>query len=209
MIAWSILAAQASGLFGRIVVSTDDAEIADVARTYGAEVPFSRPAELSNDYAGTTEVVAHATRWLSDQQVAPISAVCCIYATAPLIQVADLKRGWLALQSGNWAYAFSVTDFSPSVYRAFCQHSDGGVEMLFPEYFSTRSQDLPMSFHDAAQFYWGRPAAWLEGKRIFDHHSVPVNIPRSRVQDIDDPDDWVRAEIIYKQLVSNKDNDRV
>lgn len=209
MIAWSILAAQASGLFDRIVVSTDDDEIADVARIYGAEVPFSRPAELSNDHAGTTEVVAHATRWLSDPQEEPISAVCCIYATAPLIQVSDLERGWLALQSGDWAYAFSVTDFSPSVYRAFRQHADGGVEMLFPQYFSTRSQDLPPSFHDAAQFYWGRPSAWLEGKRIFDHHSVPISIPRWRVQDIDDPDDWVRAEMIYKQFMSNKENDRV
>ncbi len=199
MIAWSIEAAKASGLFERIIVSTDDAEIAEVARAWGAEVPFFRPVELSDDYTGTTEVIAHATHWVSEQG-APISAVCCIYATAPLIQVDDLARGWQALQSGNWAYAFSATEFSPSIYRAFRQHPQGGVEMIFPEYFKTRSQDLPIAMHDAGQFYWGRPFAWIQEVRIFDCHSIPIPIPRWRVQDIDDMDDWIRAEIIYKQL---------
>lgn len=203
MIAWSILAAQATGLFERIVVSTDDGEIAEVAKMWGAEVPFLRPAELSDDYAGTTEVIAHATRWLLDRGQ-PLAAVCCIYATAPLIQVEDLARGWLALESGGWAYAFSVTDFSPSIYRAFRQHQEGGVEMLFPEFFSSRSQDMAVALHDAGQFYWGRPEAWMDGKRIFDLRSIPVPIPRWRVQDIDDLDDWVRAEMIFKHLMSDQ-----
>lgn len=203
MIAWSILAAQATGLFERVIVSTDDAEIADVARVWGAEVPFLRPAELSDDYSGTTEVIAHAARWFVDQGE-PVAAVCCIYATAPLIQVDDLIRGWQALESGEWAYAFSVADFSPSIYRAFRQHPEGGLEMLFPEFFTTRSQDLPIAWHDAGQFYWGRPAAWMEGKRIFDRHSAPVPIPRWRVQDIDDLDDWVRAEMIFKHLMGDQ-----
>lgn len=203
MIAWSILAAQATGLFERIIVSTDDAEIADVARKWGAEVPFVRPAELSDDYAGTTEVISHATRWLLDR-CEPVSAVCCIYATAPLIQVEDLARGWQALESGEWAYAFSVADFSPSIYRAFRQHREGGVEMLFPEFFLSRSQDLPVAWHDAGQFYWGRPEAWMDGKRIFDLRSIPVPIPRWRVQDIDDLDDWARAEMIFKHLMSDQ-----
>lgn len=206
MIAWPIRAAQASGLFERIIVSTDDAEIAEVARAWGAEIPFLRPPELSNDYAGTTEVIAHATRWISEQG-APISAVCCIYATAPLIQVDDLARGWQALQTGNWAYAFSATEFVSSIYRAFRQHPQGGVEMIFPEFFTTRSQDLPVALHDAGQFYWGRPSAWTEGVRIFDRHSMPIFIPRWRVQDIDDMDDWVRAEMIYKQLISDQQNE--
>ena len=207
MIAWPIRAAQASGLFGRIIVSTDDAEIAEVAKALGAETPFLRPAELSDDYAGTTDVIAHATRWISAQGE-PISAVCCIYATAPLIQVDDLARGWQALQSADWAYAFSATEFSPSIYRAFRRCQQGGVEMIFPEFFTTRSQDLPVALHDAGQFYWGRPSAWTEGMRIFDRHSMPVFIPRWRVQDIDDMDDWVRAEMIYKQLTSNQQDER-
>lgn len=195
MIAWSIEAAKSSGLFDRIIVSTDDAEIADVAKQWGAEVPFMRPESLSNDHAGTTPVIAHATQWALEQGM-DVEAVCCIYATAPFVQVDDIKRGWVALESGNWDYAFTVTDFAAPIFRAFQQTKEGGIEMFYPEHFATRSQDLPVALHDAGQFYWGRPAAWIEGKRIFDHRSKPVLIPRWRVQDIDTPDDWVRAEIL-------------
>lgn len=195
MIAWSIEAAKASGLFDRIIVSTDDVDIAKVSAQWGAEVPFMRPEELSNDYAGTTPVVAHATLWACDQGL-DVEAVCCIYATAPFVKVDDIKRGWTALNSGAWDYAFSVTDFAAPIFRAFKQTAEGGIEMFFPEHFETRSQDLPVALHDAGQFYWGRPSAWIEGAHIFDKHSVPVIIPRWRVQDIDNEDDWVRAEII-------------
>lgn len=195
MIAWSIEAAKSSGIFERIIVSTDDTEIAEVAIKWGAEAPFIRPAELSNDYAATTEVIAHAAQWALDQGL-DLSAVCCIYATAPFVLTDDLKRGWDALNSGEWDYAFTVTDFAAPIFRSFKQTDDGGVKMFFPEHFASRSQDLPIALHDAGQFYWGRPAAWLEGKSIFDRHSVPVFIPRWRVQDIDTPDDWERAEIL-------------
>jgi N-acylneuraminate cytidylyltransferase len=195
MIAWSIEAAKACGLFGRIIVSTDDAEIAAVAKEWGAEVPFVRPEALSNDHAGTTPVVAHATQWALDQKIA-VSAVCCIYATAPFVQTEDLKRGWEALDSGDWDYAFTVTDFAAPIFRSFKQTAEGGIEMFFPEHFATRSQDLPVALHDAGQFYWGRPDAWLTGKRIFDRRSKPVQIPRWRVQDIDTAEDWERAEIV-------------
>lgn len=195
MIAWSIEAAKSSGLFDRIIVSTDDAEIAEVAKQWGAEVPFMRPEALSNDHAGTTPVIAHATQWALAQGM-DVEAVCCIYATAPFVQVDDLKRGWEALESGDWDYAFTVTDFSAPIFRAFRQTKEGGIEMFYPEHFAARSQDLPVALHDAGQFYWGRPAAWIEGKRIFDHRSKPVLIQRWRVQDIDTPDDWERAEIL-------------
>jgi pseudaminic acid cytidylyltransferase len=203
MIYWSIAAARTSGLFDSIIVSTDDAEISEVARKFGAEVPFIRPDELSNDYAGTTEVIAHATKWAIDQGY-EIAAVCCIYATAPFIMVSDLKLGWETLKAGNWAYTFTVTDFPAPIFRSFKQAEDGGLEMFFPEYFSSRSQDLPTALHDAGQFYWGRPSAWLEEKRIFDRYSKPIFIPRWRVQDIDTPEDWLRAELMHKTLVSNK-----
>jgi N-acylneuraminate cytidylyltransferase len=199
MIAWSIEAAKNSDLFDRIIVSTDDAEIAEVAKQCGAEVPFMRPAQLSNDFAGTTEVIAHATQWVLNQGF-NVDAVCCIYATAPFVQVGDLKRGLAALESGEWAYAFTVTDFAAPIFRSFKQTAEGGVEMFYPEYFFTRSQDLPTALHDAGQFYWGRPLAWIEGKRIFDRHSIPVVIPRWRVQDIDTLDDWKRAEIMRDAL---------
>ena len=203
MIAWSNEAARASGLFNHVIVSTEDAEIAEVAKAWGADVPFTRPAELSNDYAGTTEVIAHATRWALDQEW-QISAVCCIYATAPFVQAADLKRGLEALESGDWMYAFSVTDYAAPIFRSFRAHPQGGIEMFFPEHFLTRSQDLPSAMHDAGQFYWGTPEAWTEGKRIFDRHSVPVIIPRWRVQDIDNQDDWERAEIVAP-VIMNKE----
>lgn len=200
MIAWSIEAARKSGLFEHIVVSTEDAEISGVARQWGAETPFVRPAELCDDYTGTTEVVAHATKWAGDQGW-PVAAVCCIYATAPFIEVEDIKRGLQALETGNWTYAFTATDFATPIFRSFKRNADGGIEMFFPEHFLTRSQDLPAALHDAAQFYWGRPSAWLEGKRILAPHSVPIVVPRWRVQDIDTEEDWVRAEIVAPSVM--------
>ena len=203
MIAWSIEAAKTSGLFDRIIVSTDDSEIADVARHWGAEVPFMRPAELSNDHAGTTEVIAHATQWALDQGF-NLEAVCCIYATAPFIQIDDLKRGWEIMKSGDWAYAFTVTNFSAPIFRSFKQNSDGGIEMYFPEFFNTRSQDLPEALHDAGQFYWGKPEAWLGGVRVFDRFSKPIIIPPWRVQDVDNDDDWLRAEVMFQAIQARK-----
>jgi pseudaminic acid cytidylyltransferase len=195
MIAWSIEAAKSSGLFDHIIVSTDDAEIAEVSKLWGAEVPFMRPKELSNDYAGTTEVIAHATQWVLDEGF-DLESVCCIYATAPFLQLEDIKRGCEALDSGDWDYAFTVTDFAAPIFRSFKQTEQGGLEMFFPEHFAARSQDLPLAFHDAGQFYWGRPEAWIQCKSIFDNRSKPILIPRWRVQDIDTPEDWYRSEIL-------------
>lgn len=204
MIAWSIEAAKASGLFEQIIVSTDDEEIAAIAKRAGAQVPFMRPPELSDDFTGTIPVIAHAVQWALTQGMS-LDAVCCIYATAPFIQSADLARGLHALNGGTWQYAFSATDFAAPIFRAFKQTATGGVEMFYPEHFNSRSQDLPIALHDAGQFYWGRPTAWHEGKRIFDPHSTAVMIPRWRVQDIDTPEDWVRAELIAPTLVGRKE----
>jgi len=199
MIAWSIEAARASGLFDQIIVSTDDAEIATVAKAYGAHVPFMRPEDLANDHAGTIPVIAHATHWLEAAGQAP-SAVCCIYAAAPFVQPADLKQGLEILDSGPWEYVFSATSFGFPIFRSFKRHADGSVEMFFPQHFETRSQDLPEAFHDAGQFYWGRPGAWTGNKRIFDRWSNAVMLPRWRVQDIDCAEDWERAEVLMKLL---------
>jgi N-acylneuraminate cytidylyltransferase len=196
MIAWSILTAQKSGLFDSIVVSTDDDEIAEVAASFGAVVPFLRPAHLANDHAGTTEVVAHATSWALNS-IPNLEAVCCIYATAPFLRDEDIHRGWTALQSGNWAFAFSVTEYVSPIFRSLKLTNENAVEMFFPENFNVRSQDLPSAFHDAAQFYWGRPSSWLERKKVFDRISTPVIIPRWRVQDIDTAEDWTRAELMF------------
>jgi pseudaminic acid cytidylyltransferase len=202
MIAWSIEAAKSSGLFDIIIVSTDDEEIAKVARDWGAEVPFIRPEELSGDHIGTTPVVAHATTWALSQGYGVV-AVCCIYATAPFIQISDIKSGLAMLNSGNSEYAIAVTNFAAPIFRSFLECPGGGVEMIFPEHYLTRSQDLQIALHDAGQFYWGRTSSWIEGKQGLGPHTAVVKIPRWRVQDIDDEDDWKRAELLASQIFSN------
>lgn len=204
MIAHSIGCALRSGLFERVIVSTDDAEISRVARDFGAEVPFVRPPELSDDHAGTADVIAHAVKYLVDEGAA-LSAVCCIYATAPFIRPEDLERGLTLLEAGTMQYVFSATTFDAPIFRSFRNKVEGGLEMLFPEHYDTRSQDLPEALHDAAQFYWGRPQAWLEKTKVFDRFSAVVNIPRWRVQDIDTEEDWARAESMTA-LISAYDN---
>lgn len=199
MIARSIEAARQSQLFDRIIVSTDDDEIAQVAQAWGAEVPFRRPSELANDHAGTIEVIAHATQW-AQSQWSDLEAVCCIYATAPFIQPADLHNAHAMLAEGDWDFCFTATEYPSPIYRSFRQNNEGGVEMLFPEHFETRSQDLPQAYHDAGQFYWGRPEAWRDHQRLFSERSSPLVIPRWRVQDIDTPDDWHRAELIAQAI---------
>ena len=199
MIAWSIEAARTSGLFDHVIVSTDDAEISEIASEWGAEVPFVRPPELSNDIVGTTEVIAHATKWTIDQGI-NVSAVCCIYATAPLIQNADIRKGSELLASDRWDYVFAASELDSQVFRSFVASQEFGVEMILPQYFASRTQDLPVAMQDAAQFYWGKPSAWISNKRIFDKHSTCVTIPSWRVRDIDTLDDWVKAEIIFNQI---------
>ena len=202
MIAWTIEAAKASRLFDHIIVSTDDLEIAEVAQDCGAEVPFMRPESLSTDHAGTAPVRAHATQWGLDQGF-DLSAVCCLYATAPFIKSSDIRTGWEALDAGNWAYTFTATDFAAPIYRSFKQTAAGGVEMFFPENMYLRSQDLPTALHDAGQFYWGRPLAWLQQKPVLDQNSRPLLIPRWRVQDLDNQSDWERAEIMAPLIMNH------
>lgn len=197
MIAWSIEAAISSNCFDRVIVSTDDSEIAEVAREWGAETPFTRPAALSDDYTGTIPVVAHAVEWLGEHDQAP-QAVCCLYATAPFVQPPDLQVGWQALQREGVEYAFSVTSYAFPIQRALRLTANDRVTMFQPEHFTTRSQDLEEAWHDAGQFYWGSAAAWLKGNPIFTESAVPVRLPRHRVQDIDTPEDWQRAEWLFK-----------
>lgn len=199
MIAWSIAAALKSGLFDRIIVSTEDSEVAHVAREHGAEVPFLRPLDLADDHTGTIPVMAHAVGWAEEQGWA-LDAVCCIYPTAALLSSDDLARGLDLLDDSRFDFAFSATDYPSPIFRAFRRTDEGGVEMFFPEHFSSRSQDLPRALHDAAMFYWGRPAAWLSARTLFGPRSTPLLIPRWRVQDIDTPDDWLRAEALFRAL---------
>ncbi|MGV8934441.1 MAG: pseudaminic acid cytidylyltransferase [Gallionellaceae bacterium] len=197
MIAWSIEAALQSACFDQVIVSTDDDEIAEVARQYGAQVPFIRPAELSDDHTGTIPVIRHAIEWFQAQGQAP-AQVCCLYATAPFVSVDDLRRGLAVLTDTGSDYAFAVTSYAFPIQRAIRITPANRAEMFNPEHFNTRSQDLEEAFHDAGQFYWGTAAAWLQERRIFAVNSVPLILPRHRVQDIDTPEDWTRAEWLFK-----------
>jgi pseudaminic acid cytidylyltransferase len=201
IIAWSIEAALRAECFDRVTVSTDDAEIAEVAARWGAQVPFLRPAELADDYSGTVPVIAHAVDWHRRLGM-DIEYACCIYATAPFVRAEDLLRGLDILLEKNCDYAFAVARYSFPIQRALRIKRQGRIEMLHPEHFATRSQDLEEAWHDAGQFYWGRAAAWLAGKPVFSADSFPVILPAERVQDIDTPEDGRRAERLFEALMN-------
>jgi len=196
MIVRSIRTAVDSGLFDLVVVSTDDAEIAEVARAHGAQVPFMRPAALADDFTGTAAVIVHAL-----EQMPSFDFACCIYATAPLLQVRYLREGLELLERhADKSFAFSVCDFGFPVQRALTLDEQGALRALYPEFRNTRSQDLPKAFQDAGQFYWGRREAWLRGEVLYSPASLPVILPRHLVQDIDTAEDWKRAEYLYAAL---------
>ncbi|MDW2080711.1 pseudaminic acid cytidylyltransferase [Vibrio sp. 1640] len=199
MIAYSIEAAIASGCFDKVIVSTDDTEIAAVAEAHGAHVPFLRPADISDDYATTMDVMAHAIHWCQDEGW-DIDAVCCLYATAPFVLPKDLQQGYALLQGEGVQFAFSATSFPFPIQRAIKLDSDGSVSMFSPENEQVRSQDLEEAYHDAGQFYWGKTRAFLEKYSIFSPHSKAVLLPRNRVQDIDTPEDWELAESLFSVL---------
>lgn len=199
MIAYSIEAAQKSGCFDRIIVSTDDQEIADTAFKYGAEVPFLRPADIADDYATTMDVMVHAIQYLAKENISP-EFVCCIYATAPFILADDLRKGLGILNDTKKEYAFSATSFPFPIQRAIKLTEQGDVKMFSEQYADTRSQDLVEAYHDAGQFYWGRTSAFIARKAIFAEHSKVVLLPRKRVQDIDTVEDWELAEALFAVL---------
>lgn len=201
MLAWSIETALESGCFDHVVVSTDDDEIAAIATAWGAEVPFMRPAALADDFSGTTPVVVHGIEALRDLGWS-IDHVCCLYATAPLLTAEILRSGLDRLAANpQKKFAFSVASFAFPVQRAIRMMSDGlGVEPMNPELIGCRSQDLEEAYHDAGQFYWGTKDAWLNHEGMFKSHSIPVVVPRYRVQDIDTEEDWMTAEFYCRLM---------
>ncbi len=196
LIAYSIKTAQESGLFDKIVVSTDDEEIAKVAKSYGAEV-LERPKELADDFTGTGAVVEHALSIYTGYDFC-----CTIYATAPLLQDKYLKEGLQKLQNSDAVMAFSVTSMPFPIQRTF-KIKEGRCEMFTPEHFSTRSQDLEEAYQDAGQFYWEKIGVKMNDIP-FGRDSIPIVLPRHLVQDIDTMEDWRRAELMYRVLEEMK-----
>jgi pseudaminic acid cytidylyltransferase len=201
IIAYSIEAALASGLFDQVVVSTDDEEIAGIAMQYGATAPFIRPKNLSDDYSGTHAVLDHAIKWLQDQGQ-KIDYACCIYATAPLLSVDYLKQAYQRMVSEQKSFIFSVTQFPFPIQRALFLNEEN-VDQPEPfdrTAYKTRSQDLRACYHDAGQFYWGTPLAFEADYELFSENTAVICLPRNEVCDIDEMTDWDIAENLYLNL---------
>jgi len=203
MIAYSIQAAKESGVFDRIIVSTDSEEIARIAQELGAECPFIRPPELSDDHVATAPVLEHTLRWL-ERLGQSVQYACCIYATAPFVRSEDIRLGLGMLQRYACQTSFSVTSFEFPIFRAHKLTEGGTLEMFWPEHELTRSQDLPEAYHDAGQFYWVDVARFMKDPRLYAPDSRPVILPRHLVQDIDTLEDWQRAELMFMALNSKQ-----
>jgi pseudaminic acid cytidylyltransferase len=197
IIAYAISAAKKLAIFDHIIVSTDDAQTASIARQLGASTPFVRPAELADDNTSTVAAISHAVAecltlgW-------DIDFVCCIYPSVPLIDLDDISLALNLLQNHpTAAYSFPVTEFPSKIQRAFRIRPDGLTIPFYPEFELDKTQDLDPAYHDAGQFYWGKPKAWLNTTKIHSN-GVGLVIPNWRVADIDTVEDWKRAELLYK-----------
>lgn len=195
IIAYSIEAALKSGLFDEVMVSTDDQEIAEIARQYGASVPFMRSAETANDFATTKDVLDEV---LAGYQKLgkTFDAMCCIYATAPLITAQDVKDAYTRLTQSDFTSVYPVVQFSYPIWRCLDVAEDGSMKRHWPEYENSRSQDLPKEYHDTGTFYWYK----LNDNAIQSGKIGAIIVPEERVQDIDTETDWKLAEMKYKLL---------
>ncbi|MFQ5698242.1 MAG: pseudaminic acid cytidylyltransferase [Myxococcota bacterium] len=197
VIHYPLRAAVGSGVFDRILVSTDCSEIREVAESVGAEVPFLRPADLAGDHVPTAHALAHAVRWLNEHGPR-VRYVCGIYAAAPFVQPRDLRSGLDLLRRTGAATVLPVATFAFPVQRALEIDETGSLRMIWKEHELTRSNDLPEAFHDAGQFYWLDAERFLDSERLYGDPMLPLVLPRYRVQDLDTPEDWEMAERLFE-----------
>ncbi len=201
LIAYSIETAIESDLFDKIIVSTDDKEIAKVALAFGAEVQM-RPKELADDFTGTWDVIEYVVKMLK-KEGKTYDYVCTIYATAPFLQTQYLLEGYEKLKNSDACRSFSVTSMPFPIQRTFKIKNDR-CEMFWPENYNKRSQDLEEAYQDAGQFYWKKVGCKSKDV-LFGKDSIPIILPRYLVQDIDTMEDFIRAEYMYKSLLSQKE----
>lgn len=196
LISWAIGVAIESGVFDQVVVSTDDHEIAEVAVSYGATVPFIRPNDLSGDHATTTPVIAHAVTELA-RQGRQADQVCCIYPAAIFVSPLDyIKSRALLAQSRQQAIVTSIVRYPHPIQRALVLDPDGTVDFIDPAHVQTRTQDLPDRWHDAGQFYWGRSETWVASNPTL-RGALGYPLRSSQVVDIDTEEDWERAQHLH------------
>lgn len=197
MIQYPIEAALQATSCDRVIVSTDDPEIRQVAIDAGAEVPFLRPAELSGDTVPLIDVVLHTIRVLNDP-LDSIQEVCVVLGASPFVSASAIDRGLAAMQEVHAEGAVAVTTFPFPIWRAFRISNEKQLQMIWPENMFTRSQDLEEAYHDAGQFYWARTDAIQQQHTLYLKRLAPIPIPRYLTQDIDTEEDWKRAEIMYE-----------
>ncbi len=200
LIVWAIESARACGEFSDIVVSTDDDEIAGIARECGASVPFMRSTELADDFASTVSVVADAVERMQALGFAG-DLVCCIYPAAILVTPTDLEGARALLDHSDRPYAATIVRYPHPIQRAFEVGPHGELTFVDPTGAAQRSQDLPPRWHDAGQFYWGRVDAWRAMTAILPN-AVGYQLPADRAVDIDTEDDWLRAERLHATAIS-------
>ncbi|MFM2477257.1 pseudaminic acid cytidylyltransferase [Celerinatantimonas sp. MCCC 1A17872] len=204
MVSYAIEAAKQSQCFEHIVVSTDDPEIAELASQYGASVPFLRDAALSDDYVGTTPVVLDTIQRLEKESQISDKVYCCIYATSPLLDSDALSRSLALLKQSGADYVFSAAEYPFPIQRALKRDKQGFITPFYPEHIGKRSQDLERAYQDAGQFYWGTREAWLSGESVFEGRGQAFVLPRYKVVDIDTPEDWKMAELLFRALHCDK-----
>lgn len=196
MIAWAIGYALESKIFDKVIVSTDDELISKVACAAGAETPFLRPANLADDFTPTMPVIAHAVE-ACQLMGWDVKYACCIYPCVPFLQISDLVDAFALMQANDAPFSYPVTDYAHPIQRAMRRLPTGQMQFLQPEHELTRTQDLERTYHDTGQFYWGKANSW---KARINMHTAGVGlvVPNWRVVDIDNADDWRRAELLYE-----------
>lgn len=199
IIAYSIIAALESNLFDEVMVSTDDDEIASVAKSYGANVPFLRSAETANDYATTADVINEVLERYSELGL-EFEVVACIYATAPFVTSERLQEASKNLDKGEFDSTFTCVEFSYPVLRGLVINSEGKICMKWPKYRTSRSQDLQKFYHDAGQFYFAKTEAFRRANGFWGDNTAPLILSEMEVQDLDTPTDWQLAEMKYRIL---------
>lgn len=203
IIAYSIEAAINSGLFNEVMVSTDDAEIAEIAIQYGAKVPFMRSDKMSNDFATTFDVVEEVVNSYKEKEI-EFENVCCIYPCAPFVIEQKLEEAYDLFVKEHFDAVFPVMQFGFPIQRALQMDDFGKISFFYPENALTRSQDLLPSFHDAGQFYWMNVASCMEQQKIITDNTGSIVITELEGQDIDNDTDWKLAELKYELLQSTK-----
>jgi len=201
MIAYSIETALKSGLFDLVMVSTDDEEIAEISKQYGAQIPFIRSKQTSDDFTGTADVMIEV---LNDLQKTgkQFDNACCIYPTAPFVTKQSLEKSYQLLIDKHFDSVFPVCPFSYPIQRAL-EINNSKTTLVWEENLNKRSQDLPARYHDAGQFYWMNVETFLKEKKVFTQNSGSIILDELQVQDIDNETDWKLAELKHSLLFPN------